>query len=112
MREFGQHAVEFVFDQRRSPCRARRTRVRPSFLANVFGAEAVQEVDGVDDNGFKRVIALGDFRAGRKEVGQLSDGLLVDIQRVEAGFRGQEDGIRRLRGEGRFPDFARSVEQD
>ena len=52
VREFGQHAVNLVLDQAVDlAVRAVGLMLDPSLLTDVVGAEAIEDVDGVDDDG-------------------------------------------------------------
>jgi len=69
VREFGQHAIDLVLDQAVDlPVRAVAFVLESALLADVVRAEAVKNVDGVDDDDLERMFALGEFGADLQEL--------------------------------------------
>ena len=78
---------------------------------DVFGAELVGVVDGVQDHRLERMIALDDFGARLAQILPGLNGYLVDVQGIESGLGGQEERTVGLRAEGGLPDFCLPVHE-
>ena len=102
--------MELVVDERPALAVAEiRLVLDLEFGADVVRTHAVGVVDGVDDDGLERVLALGDLAAGGEQLVPGLDRHLVDVEGVQPRLGGQEQRALGARAPGRLADLAAPV---